>query len=106
MMGREGDASELLDLVRSAEQGAFVSTTPSGNPVLVEEEFVDVGDEATDATPSTPLRLPTPLQMRVRTPPVARALPAAIPAAAVTPPAVGIIVLLALAIGLLAVLTR
>lgn len=106
-MGREGDASELLELVRSAEQGAFVSTTPSGNPVpvggRVEEEFVDVGDEATDATPSTPLRLPTPLQMKVRAP-VVRA--SAVAPSSTTPPALGIVVLLALAIGLLALLAR
>ena len=108
-MGLEGDASELLDLVRSAEQGAFVSTTPSGNPVpvatFVEEEFVDVGDDATDATPSTPLRLPTPGQMQGRAP-VARAAPTIAPAGAATPPAVGIVILLALAIGILAVLAR
>ncbi len=105
-MGREGDASELLELVRSAEQGAFVSTTPSGNPVpvaaLVEEQFVDVGDEATDATPSTPLGLPTPLQMPVRAP----AQASAVAPSAATPPAIGIVVLLALAIGMLALLTR
>jgi len=105
-MGREGDASELLELVRSAEQGAFVSTTPSGDPVPVggpvEEEFVDVGDEATDATPSTPLRLPTPLQMQVRAPVRAGA---AAPIVS-TPPVIGIVVLLALAIGILALLAR
>src|SRR4051794_10087997 len=106
-MGREGDASELLELVRSAEQGAFVSTTPSGNALtvagLVEEEFVDVGDEATDATPSSPLRLPTPLQMHVR---AAAVRERSVAPGASTPPALGIIILLALAIGTLALLAR
>ncbi len=114
-------SSELLDLVRSAEDDARLALrkrTPAV-PMLVPgetaaahaEEFVDVGDEAVDAPPSLPPAL-------VATPAAAFAAPRG----AVSPPvalgsdatfasrswspAVGIAVMLALAVSALLVLAR
>ncbi|MBX3209314.1 MAG: hypothetical protein KF764_30050 [Labilithrix sp.] len=125
---------DLLDLVRSAEDDArlalrkrtpAIATTPAGLPTSSagaargesEEEFVDVGDEAIDAPPSLP-------PLRAATPPAGftpdgsrpRAVRAPIATSAPTPsgrgaprglpPAVGIVLLVALAIGTLALVAR
>lgn len=96
-MGREGDASELLDLVRSAEEGAFVATTPSGNPLpthAVEEQFVDVGEDAIDSPPTLPIEIP-----------VTR-LQAVAPAARSTPPVLAIVGVVVLVSAVLALIAR
>lgn len=99
-MGREGDASELLDLVRSAEQGAFVATTPSGNPLpgthADEEQFVDVGEEAIDAPPTLPIEIPVTRLQAV----------APVPPARSTPPVLAIVGVIALVSAVLALIAR
>lgn len=98
-MGREGDASELLDLVRSAEAGAFVATTPSGNPLPThadEEQFVDVGEDAIDSPPTLPIAIPVTRLQAVA--------PAA--AARTTPPLLAILGIVALISAVLALIAR
>ncbi|MBX3258554.1 MAG: hypothetical protein KF782_02470 [Labilithrix sp.] len=112
---------DLLDLVRSAEEDArlalrkrtpAIATTPAAIPSdasppggAVEEEFVDVGDEAVDAPPSMP-------PLRAATPAVAFASAGAAPArrAEDAPrgwsPLVGILLVLTLAVGALALVAR
>jgi len=114
-------SSDLLDLVRSAEDDARLALrkrTPAvpmqlGSTDATGEEFVDVGDEAVDAPPSLPpLRAPTPASAfavhgrasrpsasRMTRAPDARALRS-------WSPAVGMAVMLALAVGALLVLAR
>lgn len=99
-MGREGDASELLDLVRSAEEGAFVATTPSGNPLpgtrSDEEQFVDVGEDAIDSPPTLPIEIPVTRLQAV----------APAPAGRTTPPVLAILGVVALISAALALIAR
>lgn len=99
-MGREGDASELLDLVRSAEQGAFVATTPSGNPLPGtrgdEEQFVDVGEDAIDSPPTLPIAIPVTRLQAVTPAPPGRS----------TPPVLAILGVVALVGAVLALIAR
>jgi hypothetical protein len=111
-------SSDLLDLVRSAEEDARLALrkrTPAvpmhvgSNEASLSEEFVDVGDEAVDAPPSLP-------PLRGATPAVAFAIPGAparsralareVSVARGWSPAAGIALVLALAIGALLVLAR
>ncbi len=135
-MDRRGDelrppsaSSDLLDLVRSAEDEARLALrkrTPavpmklaaSPSDVGYEEEFVDVGDEAIDAPPSLPpLRAATPAAAFTtsrRSSPGAALDPAAAPKGMrpaepdrrSLPPAVSIGLVLVFAVGVLFVLTR
>ena len=105
-------SSELLDLVRSAEDDARLALRkrPPAVPMLVPEqmaaveEFVDVGDEAVDAPPSLPPAL-------VATPAAAVAAPRVAGGSSVAElrswsPAVGIAVVLALVVSVLLVHAR
>jgi hypothetical protein len=111
-------SSDLLDLVRSAEDDARLALrkrTPAvpmhigTNAAALPEEFVDVGDEAIDAPPSLP-------PLRAATPAIAFAIPGASSSTRVLArevsvkrgwsPAAGIVLVLALAIGTLLVLAR
>ena len=128
-------SSDLLDLVRSAEDDARLALrkrTPavpmqvgSSDAAARNEEFVDVGDEAVDAPPSLPpLRSATPagafsVPRRSSRPPAepfgSPSRPASSRALAMSEgeggsrpwsPAVGIALVLALAVGALAVFAR
>lgn len=113
-------SSDLLDLVRSAEDDARLALrkrTPavplrlaSSDAAATPEEFVDVGDEAIDAPPSLPpLRVATPAGAiavgRISAPSAARQL-AREDAARPLPPAIGITLLLVLVVVALVVFTR
>ena len=91
------DAIDLLDLVRSTEDGARVSTE---SPSLPTEEFVDVGDEAIDvAESSRPSQLAA---MKVATPLKVKPIPLApvpVEKRSAMPPIVGILLVLGLVIG-------
>ena len=130
-------SSNLLDLVRSAEDDARLalrkrtpatatklSRVPSQSPATAtaEEEFVDVGDEAIDAPPSfPPLRSATPAgafrPSSARRParpglsadgghPSREVARAPLEAPRGLPPAAGILLVLSLAVGALALVTR
>ena len=118
-------SADLLDLVRSAEDEARLAIrtrTPSVPMKLAsvapagEEEFVDVGDEAVDAPPSMPpLHAASPGSAlasggRASRPSAepSRSLPVSRDdgAARSFPPALGIVLLLAFAVGALLLLTR
>jgi hypothetical protein len=117
--GTDGTRSstELLDLVRSAEESATVAaksrdSVPDAAPLAAraQEEFVDVGDEALEAPPSLPpepMVRPAPRERSSGIHSRARAVPSApsTPTSSL-PPAVGILAMLALAIGALALLAR
>lgn len=109
-MGREGDAAELLELVRSAEQGAFVATAPAGHPRTIgpaEEEFVDVDDEAIEATPSTSLRAGVLVgRPRSEAPRAARSVRPEAAGELAWPPATSIALVLGLAVLVLALVAR
>lgn len=104
-------SAELLDLVRSAEEQATLATreqpssaafeVPSSAELVAAEEFVDVGDDAVDEPPSlSALRLPATGTARgLEATPVPRP-------SAIFPPAVSLVLLLAVACGALALLTR
>lgn len=116
-------SSDLLDLVRSAEDEARLAIrkrtpatatmpvrVPGQAPATAEEEFVDVGDEAIDAPPSfPPLRLATPAgafapsSARRPSRDVMRA-PLETPRG--MPPVAGIVLVLSLAVVALALFTR
>ena len=124
-------SSDLLDLVRTAEDDARLALrkrTPavpmqvgSTDAAATNEEFVDVGDEAVDAPPSLPpLRSATPTEAfavtrRSSRPPAEPSRPAASRALAASErgdgarpwsPAVGIALMLALAVGALVLFAR
>jgi hypothetical protein len=112
--------ADLLELVRSAEEAATIATRKHAStrdvPSLSErppaEDFVDVGEEATDAPPSLPpLRSATPATAFIVPPPMvaaplvpSRGKPE--PDSAAMSPAVSIVLTLALAIGALVAVTR
>jgi len=115
-------SSDLLDLVRSAEDEARLAIrkrtpatatmpvrVPGQAPATAEEEFVDVGDEAIDAPPSFPPRLATPAgafapsSARRPSRDVMRA-PLETPRG--MPPVAGIVLVLSLAVVALALFTR
>ncbi|MBX3198284.1 MAG: hypothetical protein KF894_09075 [Labilithrix sp.] len=120
--GAPSSSRDLLDLVRSAEDDArlalrkrtpAIALAPSGAPSdrrsAVEEEFVDVGDDAVDAPPSMPpLRAPTPPAAFVAGggPSSAAAARGAAGAPRGWSPLVGILVVLTLAVGALALIAR
>jgi hypothetical protein len=126
--GLAGDSSDLLDLVRSAEEHARLRPSEPER----EEDVVEVGDEALDAPPSggreaapappsgetAPDTKPSPAdplqrsgsRPRPRLPPQIRTTPANTPTAPIAPsglpPAIGILLVFALAIAALAVVAR
>jgi hypothetical protein len=112
-------STELLDLVRSAEEAATVaarSPREDVGAVVATEEIVEVGEEALDAPPSLPPEQgvlagtrgdrTSGVHSRARPPQELEARRPVAPAPRPLPPVVGVVVLLALAIGALAMLAR
>lgn len=116
-------SSDLLDLVRSAEDEARLAIrkrtpatatmpvrAPGQAPATAEEEFVDVGDEAIDAPPSfPPLRSATPAGAFAPSSarrPSRDVVRAPLEAPRGMPPVAGIVLVLSLAVVALALVTR
>ena len=116
---RPPSSSDLLDLVRSAEDEARLALRKRTPALAIQvvaadaagEEVVDVGDEAIDAPPSLPpLHAATPagavtVQGRASRPSASR-MPSATRASRSLSPAMAIALLLTLAVGVFVVLAR
>jgi hypothetical protein len=103
---RLSSSTDLLDLVRSAEEGAILGDKRRREPEPEHprvDEVVDIDDEATDAPPSLPASAPSSIRPAPRE---ARPVPPGEAKAASLPPVVSILLTLALAVATLALLAR